>query len=146
MVSTDVTTRAVEVAARLRRSLLPLARELRRSDGKFTPTELSSISTIHHHEPISLGELAARERLSPSMITRLVVTLEKEGIIERETDPNDRRVCRVRITASGNKWIERSRERHNAWLVERLAALEPDELTALATAATVLERFVHDDY
>lgn len=108
----------------------------------FTPTQLTVIGAIHRHGPISLGELAARERLSPPTISRVVAALEETGMIERAPDAHDRRVYRVRTTADGARWIERSRTARNEWLAGRIAALSAPERAALAAALPVLDRLV----
>lgn len=146
MPSVTVDPLVLEWASRLRLTVVPLARQLRQQTAEaFTPTQLSVIGTIHRHGPISLGDLAARERLSPPTISKVVAAIEAEGVIERIPDPEDRRVCRVRVTRSGERWIERSRAARNEWLAERIAALAPAERAALAAAVPVLERLVDDE-
>ena len=137
-VGPDVDPQMVEWASRLRLAVMPLSRQLRQQATEaFTPTQLSVIGTIHRHGPVSLGDLAARERLSPPTISKVVAAIEAEGLIERIADPEDRRVCRVRVTRGGERWIERGRAARNEWLAERIAAL--------AAAVPVLERLVDDE-
>lgn len=135
----------VDLAARLRANLIPLSRQLSRPDGELTPTELSVLGAVHRHQPITLGELAARERLSPAMISRVVASLEDQAIVDRVADEHDRRVCYVKISETGNRWIEEGRARRNAWLAERLAQLDPAELDTLDAAVPLLERLISDD-
>ena len=84
------------LAERVRTTITPLARQLRQhaNDG-LTPTLLSAIGTIDRKGPIALGDLAALERVSPPMVTKVVTTLEGQGLVRRSTDPRDRRVTRV---------------------------------------------------
>lgn len=135
----------VDLAARLRASLIPLARQLSRPDGELTPTQLSVVGAVHRHQPITLGDLAARERLSPAMISRVVASLEERAIVDRVAGQHDRRVCYVKISQTGNRWIEEGRARRNAWLADRLAQLDSPELHALDAAVPLLERLVSDD-
>jgi DNA-binding MarR family transcriptional regulator len=136
----------VEWAARLRTAVARLERQFRReTSGPYTPTQLSVIGAIYRYGPIPLGELASRERLSPPSISQVVATLEEVRIVERIPDPADRRVCRVAITAAGNRWIEANRVRRNEWLAERIAMLSPPERAAIATAVPVLERLLGED-
>jgi DNA-binding MarR family transcriptional regulator len=135
----------VELAATLRLAIAPLERQLRqqRAD-QFTPTQLSVIGAIFRHGPITIGDLAAQERLSPPTISRVVVVLEEHGLIERISDREDRRICRVAITASGRHWIDEGRARRNAWLAARISRLGPADRAALALAVPVLERLVDE--
>lgn len=135
----------IDLAARLRANLIPLSRQLSRPDGGLTPTQLSVLGAVHRHQPLTLGDLAARERLSPAMISRVVASLEEQGIVERVSDEHDRRVCHVKISETGNRWIEEGRARRNAWLAERLAQLDATELDTLDAAVPLLERLISDD-
>lgn len=133
------------LAAELRAVLGPLSRQLRQQPSDpLTATQVSVLASIHAHGPISLGDVAALERLSPPMITKVVRALDGVGFVERVRDPADRRICLVRVSARGNEWIEHGRARRDAWLAERLAALPPADAAALATAAPILGRLTSD--
>jgi DNA-binding MarR family transcriptional regulator len=134
-----------DLAARVRLAVVPLARQLRQQvDDGVTPTQLSVIGTIDRHGPISLGDLAALERLSPPMITKVVTALEGLGLIERQPDEHDRRVSRVLLTAAGNRWLHGFRARRDAWLSERLTGLDAGERKLLSDALPLLERLLRD--
>jgi DNA-binding MarR family transcriptional regulator len=53
--------------------------------------------------PSTLGEIAESQDVSPRNITGLVDHLEKDGLVERFDDPEDRRVTRVRLSPAGKK-------------------------------------------
>jgi DNA-binding MarR family transcriptional regulator len=135
-----------DLAARVRTTVTPLARQLRQhaNDG-LTPTLLSAIGSIARHGPITLGDLANHERVSPPMITKVVTSLETQGLVARTTDPTDRRVSRVSLTAKGEGWLQTARARRNAWLAERLSTLTPGERDTLAAALPLLERLLLPD-
>ena len=143
MASPTLDTQVSASARRLRLAAVPLVRQLRQQAiGTFTPTQLSVIGAIHRDGPIALGDLAARERLSPPTISKVVAALEDTGFIERIPDAQDRRVCRVRVTPSGQAWIERNQAVRDEWLAARIAALDPAERAALDDALPVLERLL----
>ena len=54
----------------------------------------------------------------------------------RLTDPDDRRVARVRITAEGRRTLQRIRTLKNAFLTRRLAGLDPADLAAAQALAS----------
>lgn len=135
-----VTVDEVEVAARLRVSATRLARRLRReSTGGLTPSQLSALTTVHLHGPLTLGELAERERVAPPSITKAVAKLEADGLVVRAADEADRRVSRVRTTSPGEALLEENRQRRTAWLTQRIHELDPAEQAVLAAALDVLD-------
>ena len=137
----EATADAVQLAAELRLSVTRLARRLRQAaDMGLSPSLLSALAIVHVHGPLTLGALAELEGVSPPTVTRVVNRLEGDDLVERIVDPDDKRVCRVATTDAGNALLDASRERKTAWLAERLAALDAEQLEHLAAAAVVLEQ------
>jgi DNA-binding MarR family transcriptional regulator len=132
--------------ARLRLVVTRLARRLRQQgETAASPTQLAALATVERHGSITLGELAAVERVQPPTITAAIGRLEQRGLVRRRTDPDDRRVARVEITREGRRLLERSRSRKTAYLERRLAALSADERVTLERAAEILERLLAHD-
>jgi DNA-binding MarR family transcriptional regulator len=135
-----------EMAAQLRLSTTRLWRRLRReAEADLSPTLGSALAAIQVHGPITLGDLADHERVSPPTVTKVVNQLEQQGLIERLVDPADRRVCRVECSAAGAELIEGSRQRKNAWLAARIDSLTEDDRARLAAALQVLEELASGD-
>jgi DNA-binding MarR family transcriptional regulator len=133
----------LELAARLRTTVGRLSRLLRRHAGTGLPLSLqSALATIADRGPVSLGDLAAIEQIAPPTVTKFVGKLEEEGLVERRTDTDDRRVTLVSVTRTGRHRLEQARRRRDAWLAERLAGLGADDLERLASGAAVLEALV----
>jgi DNA-binding MarR family transcriptional regulator len=135
-----------ELADRVRTIITPLARQLRQhaNDG-LTPSLLSAIGTIGRRGPITLGELAAVERVSPPMVTKLVGRLETQGLVARMADPADRRVSRVALTDTGRAWLAEARARRNQWLAARLGTLTRHDRRVLAASLPVIERLLQPE-
>lgn len=131
------------VAARLRLVVMRLARRLRQhASAGATPSQLAALSTIERLGPLTLGELSSVEQVRPPTMTRVVAGLEELQLVTRERDANDRRVARVGLTPRGQRFVERSRTRRDAYLASHLRTLTPAELTTLDRAARILERVV----
>lgn len=131
----------VEVAGRLRLSTTRLARILRQQDQLgLTPTLTAALATIAREGPLTLGELAASEQVSPPTITRVVGKLEAAGLVRRRPDATDGRVSRVELSPAGRRQLDTGRTRRTAWLATRLRDLPPEDLVRLEEAAGVLER------
>jgi DNA-binding MarR family transcriptional regulator len=97
------------------------------------------LASIDVNTTLTLGELAAIEQVAPPTITRIVAKLADDGLVERTTDPVDRRVARVSVTTEGHRRMDLSRHRRNAWLARRLDELPADDTERLAAALAVLE-------
>ena len=135
-----------ELAARLRLLVNRLARRLRaQALGDLSPSLTSALVSIEQQAPITLGQLAACERVTPPSVTRMVVKLERLGLVLREADPADRRVSRVSLTAEGRRMVQRSRTRKTAFLAKQLRKLEESELAVVREALPLLERLLEDD-
>jgi len=133
----------METVTRTRLAILRLARRLRQQAlPGITPSQQSALAAIEARGPLTLGALAAFENVRPPSITRIVAALEAEGWVERTTDPDDRRVTSVQVSARGRKELRSIREERNAWLAERLAELGPDERQLLEAALPVLEQLI----
>src|SRR5690349_4308522 len=112
-VTTTKTTAEVEteLPSRLRFALMRLARRLRQQhETETTQSQLSALSSVANHGPLTLGELAAIERVAPPTMTRIVSHLEDRKLVHREVDPSDRRVARVTVTEAGSRMLGESRE------------------------------------
>lgn len=137
-----------ELLTRLRLSVMRLARRLRQEstgDDQVTPSILSALATVARLGPVTLGDLAAAERVQPPSMTRLVSRMEELDLVEREQDATDRRVVRVRLTSPGRRFVDRTRTKKNEYLARRLAGLTAAEVALLEQALPVLERLVEDD-
>lgn len=91
---------------------------------------------------LSMSELSARLMVTNGNVTGLVQRLEREGLVARETDPVDRRLQRVRLTAEGSALFARIAQEHGSWVRERLGHLRPTEREALAA---LLARLRHPE-
>lgn len=133
---------SADLAPALRMAVARLARRLRLEDAGSGTTfsQLSALAVIEMYGPILLGDLAARERVQPPTVTRLVANLEGRGLVVRAGDPLDKRMFRVAITTAGERVLAKSRERRTAFLATTLRTLDPADRDALRQAIPILEQ------
>jgi DNA-binding MarR family transcriptional regulator len=132
-----------ELAGRLRLAVTRTARRLRQeADAGLSPSLTAALATIERHGPLTPSRLAEMERIQRPTVTRLLATLESDGLIERLTDPDDRRVSHVSVTKEGRALVKKLRSRKNAYLAKRLRHLDADELETLERATAILERIL----
>jgi len=135
-------TATSELASELRVSLMRLARRLRaeRLDEGLTPTQLAVLGTLDRHGPMTLGELAAHEKVQPPSMTRTTAILEERGLLTRAPQEVDRRQVRIAIGDAGLALLREDRKRRDAWLAGRFDQLTSDERALLHQVAPLLDR------
>ena len=127
--------------AELRVSILRLSRRLRQeAAGQITASQLSALAAVAYQGEISLGELAAIERVAPPSMTRIASRLEDAGLVARVADASDRRVARLVITPVGQELLDETRTRRDAFLAGRIQVLSEQERQQLACAIPLLEK------
>jgi DNA-binding MarR family transcriptional regulator len=87
-----------------------------------------------HAEGLKMNELSRLLMVTGGNVTAIVDQLEKEALVERFDEPDDRRAWRIRLTASGRKSFAEMARAHEQWVVELLGGLsrrEHDELLKL---------------
>lgn len=85
---------------------------------------------------LRLYELAERVVLSRSSITRLVDTLEKRSLLQRQTDPMDRRGSYAIITDQGEQALSESWPLYSTAIMQHFGQYLSDE-----EAATIAQAF-----
>ena len=87
-----------------------------------------------HRDGLKMNELSRLLMVTGGNVTAIVDQLEKEGLVERLDEPDDRRAFRIRLTRAGEKSFAEMARAHERWVVELLAGLsarERDELLKL---------------
>ncbi|MEJ8280006.1 MarR family winged helix-turn-helix transcriptional regulator [Pseudonocardia spirodelae] len=67
----------------------------------LTPSQARALGTLVRHGEMRPGALAAHLRITPRSATEVVDALAGLGLVERGTDPADRRAVLVRVTDAG---------------------------------------------
>ena len=87
-----------------------------------------------YREGLKMNELSRLLMVTGGNVTAIVDQLEKEGLVERLDEPDDRRAFRIRFTRSGHKAFAEMAREHEQWVVELLGGLsrrEQEELLKL---------------
>jgi len=130
----------VELAARLRMTLGRLNRRVRQHGPQsLSSSQASTLASVEALGPVRLGDLAAHEGVTAPTQSRLVGSLEQQGLLRRMQDAEDRRATLLAITAQGRRQLEQLRGERSAFLVGQLGTLTPEQRTALVAALDALE-------
>lgn len=136
------------LAAELRLAVMRLRRRLaheRHPDNDLGLGAMSVLGCLVRNGDLTVGELAAAERVQPPSMTRTVNCLEEGGYVARRPHETDRRQVVVVISDRGTETVLADRARRDAWLAQRLADLTPDERDVLRRAAPILDRLASKD-
>lgn len=88
-----------------------------------------------------VSDLAVRLHVDISTVSRQVSTLCGAGLVQRATDPSDRRAQVLALTQSGKDLVLRLRSNRDAWIEEVLSDWTAEER---AIFASLLRRFADD--
>ena len=132
-----------EVIPELRLGIMRLSRRLRQerpAADALTPSQLAVLGTLVRCGPMTPRALANSERIKPPSATRIVSSLEEEGLVTKEQDPDDGRQVLVYLTDRALKRVEASREAKNAWLIERVGRLPKEDQDRILAVAPLLNQ------
>ncbi|HWF16747.1 MAG TPA: MarR family transcriptional regulator [Acidimicrobiales bacterium] len=87
-------------------------------------------------DSLRVTDLAEILGVDTPTVTRKVQQLERDEMVVRQTDPDDRRASRIRLTPAGRRTIERVRKARRAWLEEVLGDWDGGDLSELADLLT----------
>ncbi len=87
---------------------------------------------------LRMSELATQLGVSVSTVSALVDRLVDQGLLSRQSDPQDRRQVHVSLTPAGSDRLERLRELNAAQLRTLLSSLTDAELRVVEEAIHIL--------
>ncbi|MFC7623938.1 MarR family winged helix-turn-helix transcriptional regulator [Microlunatus sp. GCM10028923] len=85
------------------------------------------------------GDLATELQIAPSVVSRALVPLERDGQIERRLDPADARSFRLALTDAGRARLAQRRELIQARIERLLEHWPDDDITTLTRLMRRLE-------
>ncbi len=69
--------------------------------GTIKPAYLGVLLALWNEDGLKANELGKRAGLEPSTMTGLLDRMERDGVLKRKPDPNDRRANRIHLTKEG---------------------------------------------
>jgi DNA-binding MarR family transcriptional regulator len=145
---TSVARTDAGLAAELRLSVMRLRRRLaneRHPDNELSLGAMAVLGCLYRHGELSVGELAAQERVQPPSMTRTVNCLEDGGYVARRRHESDGRQVVVVLSDLGRETVLADRARRDAWLARKLKDLTAEERAVLRQAAPILEQLAQKD-
>lgn len=138
--ATRATPDPEDIADRLHSTAIHLLRQVRREDPAtgLSAARLSALSVVVYGNYPTVSEIANAEQVSAATASRIVASLERDGLVERVPYSNDGRSHHIRATRAGQKMLREGRRRRVAHLTALLKELPTRDLESLDVAAVIL--------
>jgi MarR family 2-MHQ and catechol resistance regulon transcriptional repressor len=112
----------------------------------LTVSQFDTLQFLSRENGVRMGELCQRLICDNSKMTRIIDALEKRQLVERQQDPNDRRVQAVFLTQAGLHLREHATAVHHQHLKTQFASLTPDEKQTLSHIINKLNAQIGDSH
>jgi DNA-binding MarR family transcriptional regulator len=124
-----------DVARALRAAYLALHRQTNASlaDVGVTADQFVVLSALADADAVTQQDLVRRVNSDPNTVRAILLLLEGRGLVARDPHPADGRARRVMLTAAGRRLFKALWARTEPVRARLLAAVGPDEATALVT-------------
>jgi DNA-binding MarR family transcriptional regulator len=93
------------------------------------------LGSLKRHGTLSMSDIGKCLSMPKPHVTVIVDKLIEEGYVERQSDPKDRRIVNILLTAKGLADFERIKKAIAENLKVKLSLLSNEELEILATAS-----------
>lgn len=100
-------------------------------DEAITAGQYMVLNLIVHHEPVSSADLARRANMTAQSMGEFIKAMETKGLLERRSDPNNRRVIQVSSTAAGRAALVQAEAKVDQIEREYFGCLTVEELAQL---------------
>jgi DNA-binding MarR family transcriptional regulator len=130
-----------DLAAALRPLVFQLYRAVRHASPhlQLSASQGSALATLVGAGPLRIGQLAEAEGVRLPSMTEIVARLERDGLVARRPDPDDRRGIIVEVTPDGMARYAESIAARVTFLRDRLARLSASDQAAIRAALPALQ-------
>jgi DNA-binding MarR family transcriptional regulator len=108
------------------------------SDDALTAAEREVVLLVGRRPGRPVSEVAQELGLAPNTVSTIVSRLVTRGLVVRATDPGDRRIGRLSLTAAAQESADAARARRRQVLAAALDALDPAQVEQLRVGVTAL--------
>lgn len=106
----------------------------------ITPPQFVALQWLFEDGDMTIGELSNKMYLACSTTTDLVDRMEKNLLVERVKNPNDRRVVRIHLLEEGKRIIDEVIKKRQGYLEEVLVNFSTEEIQLLQKGLTKLHQ------
>ncbi|MEH7375626.1 MarR family winged helix-turn-helix transcriptional regulator [Neobacillus drentensis] len=110
------------------------------SNYTITPPQFIALQWLFEDGDMTIGDLSNKMYLACSTTTDLVDRMEKNLLVERVKNPNDRRVVRIHLLEEGKRIIDEVIKKRKVYLEEVLVNFSSEEIQLLQKSLTKLHQ------
>ena len=92
--------------------------------------------------PLSMSELGKRLYISKPYMTVLVDLLIRDGHVERQPDPRDRRIINIALTRKGTRHLRQAGSLYRDTIRELLDNVDRQDLEELSTSLSTIRKII----
>jgi DNA-binding MarR family transcriptional regulator len=104
--------------------------ESQQSMRKFDPSR-HVLRIVMMHGPVPMSQMGRHMGISKPYMTALVNKLIREGLVERVSDPEDRRVVKITITTAGKDAVKELKKCQREAVLKNISSLSPEDISVL---------------
>ncbi|MCR6095606.1 MarR family transcriptional regulator [Salipaludibacillus agaradhaerens] len=104
----------------------------------ITPPQFVALQWLHEYGDMTIGELSSKMYLACSTTTDLVDRMEKNDLVERVKDTNDRRVVRIHLLSKGATIIREVIKQRQIYLQDVLGDFSKEDVDFLEKSLSFL--------
>lgn len=110
-----------------------------RTKTTLTPGGMFVLGMLTRHGSLTMSEIGKCLAMPKPHVTVIVDKLNDEGLVERQNNPNDRRVINIVLTEKGLKDFEKLKKVISEGLKKTLLSVDEDNLELLVTSSQHLK-------
>lgn len=149
--SNELTKHSLETVATVEKELRYIAAIVKQkgreivSQYTITPPQFVALQWLEELGDITIGELSNRLYLAFSTTTDLVDRMEKNELVKRVRDENDRRVVVIHLLEKGERIIKEVIEKRQQYLQEMLVGFDVQETEQFSSYLQKLHEHMKQD-
>ncbi|MGM9967640.1 MULTISPECIES: MarR family winged helix-turn-helix transcriptional regulator [unclassified Rummeliibacillus] len=115
------------------------------SDYTITPPQFIALQWLHELGDMTIGDLSNKMYLAFSTTTDLVDRMERNELVQRIRDNQDRRVVRIHLLKEGERIIEEVIEQRQNYLADIVKDFKCEEVQSLSILLSKLYKEMNQD-
>jgi DNA-binding MarR family transcriptional regulator len=111
------------------------------TDFEITPPQFTALLILLEEDNLTISELSNEMYLACSTVTDLLDRMEKNALVKRVKDENDRRISRIKVLEKGYTVLDEVLTARRLYISEIFKEATPEELEIVNQSFSVLNTY-----